>query len=333
MSGDIFVAESSSTDALVLQLHTITYLTSDKRRADRVLREGFRLDAGEWIKSDDRSREKLNAYLGLDESMNWEACAYTKSGEGQNVQIRLICLDEETSAVRPEIDGSYVGGASIGFPMEDLYKAEKEMALVELDSSIGVKEMEFQGPTGEVYISAEIHFLGMENIFLLGVKRPDIFVPVGPIDTATGIGAPAYSARCVANTDEVIGFLKDILGFEIRRDVNFPVGENSGLRLREGSDERFVQAFAPGSCTGYLVLLDHTTDTKKSPATTLGPPSRGMVMWSFPTANLDAVHDKAAANNIEIMQAPAHSGSPFLPNNRTMILKDPGGFPIEIFEV
>ena len=38
--------------------------------------------------------------------------------------------------------------------------------------------MEFSSPSGDVYISSEIVYEGPDNIFMLGVTRPSIFIPI-----------------------------------------------------------------------------------------------------------------------------------------------------------
>ncbi len=333
MSEDIFVATTRPEDAVVGPLHTVTMVTREKDPISRIFEQGMELESTAWQAPSGEDLDRLNRYFGLPPASEWEACAFYRDGDAGNVQIRVMVFRDETPIVRPAIDGRYVGGLSIGFPMSDMTGRETRMAELGVTSSIGVKELEFASPTGEVYVSGEIHFLAPENVFLLGVQRPAVFVPVGPMDAERGIGAAAYSARCVSNTDEVIRFFEDALGFETRRDITMAVGERSGLRLEEGLAERFVQMFSPGSSTGYLVFLDHESATKPSPAASLGPPSRGVVMWSFPTAQLDAVYDKLQQSNLEIVHPPGKLRSPFLPNTRSMLVKDPGGFPIELFEV
>lgn len=332
MSEDIFVPTSRSEDAIVGQLHTVTYVTSDKISLEKAFREGYGLDSSDWFLPSDEEYASLNPYFGFSDSDTWEACAFFKKSAGANAQVRVIHVHNETPRVRPELDGFFTGGVTLSFPMENLVTHEKMMAGIGMKSTMGIKEMEFVGATGEVYVSAEVVYPAPENVYLLGVKRPDIFVPVGPIDPSTGIGGVAYSARCAAETDEIIEFLKNVLGYEIRRDVVFPIGAESALLLPEGANERFVQAFAPGSQTGYLVFLDHEEHNRISPAPTLGPPSRGIVMWSFTANNLDEVHERALAAGTEILSDPGETRSPFLPETRTLLLKDPGGFPIEICE-
>ena len=332
MTADIFVPQSSPDDAIVAQLHTVTYVSNDKTKVEEIFTKGYGLDSTGWQRPDGAEREALAAYLGFDPEHSWECCAFFKSGEGANVQIRVIALEQEMPLVRPDYDGLYAGGATMSFPINDLHAHEKHMETIGVESTIGVKEMEFTSPSGETYVSAEIVYKAPDNVFVMGVVRPDIFVPVGPIDPATGMGGSAYSARCITAADETISFFRDVLGFEIRRDVEFTVGDRSALLMPEGTTERFVQAFAPGSSTGYLVLMDHQEATKPSPAPSYGPPNRGIAMWSFATGDIENVRQRAVDAGIEVVQPPGIHGSPCLPDGQSMMLRDPDGFLIEIFE-
>jgi len=328
---DIFVPKSSPDDAVVRQLHTVTYVTGEKDTVERAFVKGYGLESSGWCLPDQKDREALNSYFGF-KGDNWEVCAFFKTGEGANVQIRVIYNPDETVKVRSEYDGLIVGGATISFPKSDLYAHEKKMQALGFKSTIGVKEMEFQSPAGEVYTSAEIIYFAPENIYFLAVKRPDTFIPVGPSDPETGVAGAAYSARCINDADSIIEFLETVLGFEIRRDVIFPIGETSAMLLPEGSQERFIQAFAPGASTGYLVLMDHFKDNKFSNAPNLGIPHRGIVMWSFQTDNIQEVYERALAADVEIIHAPARRESPYLASQKTLLMKDPGGFMFEIFQ-
>lgn len=331
MSEDIFQPQSSPEDALVEQLHTVTYLTAEKQKVEQAFREGYKLDWSGWQKPEMSELGQLNSYFGLS-GADWEMASFFATGAGSNVQIRVIYNPAPAARVREEYDGFFTGGATISFPKPDLYEHETLMNSIGIKSTIGVKEMEFQSPNGEVYISAEIVYFAPENVYLMAVKRPDIFVPVGPVDEETDIGGAAYSARCVENADDVIGFLKDIMGLEIRRDVEFEIGERSALLMPQGAKERFIQAFAPGASSGYCVIMDHGPNNRPSTAPTFGPPSRGIVMWSFRTKDMDEVVRRAEQNGAKILKEAAEMNSPFLGGKRTVILEDPSGFPIEIFE-
>jgi len=331
MIEDIFVPKDASVQPLVERLHTVTYITADKETLERALVLGYSLQSSGWQIPSKSEREACNRYFGF-EGNDWEYCSFYMEGPGANIQVRGFYTPSQTDIIRHEYDGQIVGGATLSFPKTDLYAHEKKMKALGFDSTIGVKEMEFTDPSGVSYISAEIIYFAPDNAYLLAVKRPDIFIPVGPSDPETGIGAPAYSARCISNSDGVIEFLKNVMDYEIRRDVVFPIGKISAMLLPEGSQERFIQAFAPGASSGYLVLMDHLKDNKPSQAPTLGPPSRGITMWSFATRDIDEVSHRAKDYNVEIIQADAEFESPFLNSNRTLVMKDPDGFYIEIFE-
>ncbi|MEM9880110.1 MAG: VOC family protein [Pseudomonadota bacterium] len=328
MAEDIFVPKSSAEDALVGPLHTVTYVTSDKSTVEQIFTQGYGLARSGWMApTPDQQR-----YLGFEGTGDIEICAFNKVGEGANIQTRVIYVNEGAPEVRPAYDGLYTGGATLSFPMHDMRAHEKVMAGIGVHSTIGVKEMEFTSPAGETYISAEIVYKAPEHVFVMGVTRPDIFVPTGPIDPATGVGGPSYSARCMNVADETVDFFRDVLGYEIRRDAQFEVGERSALLMPEGTKERFVQGFAPGASTGYVVLMHHGEATKHSPAPGFGPPNRGIGMWSFAAPDVAAVYDRAKAFGLSDVTAPTVMQSPFLPETKTLLMKDPDGFPIEVFE-
>lgn len=332
MTADIFVAQSSPEDAIVGPLKTITYVTSDAAGTHQLFTSGMDMEASDWMVPAGEEKERLSAYFGLSAGEDWRARSYSRSGAAENLQIRIILVGDHYPQVRPKINGAYLGGLSIGFPMADTDAREAQMTKAGFPSIIGVKRLEFASPSGETYVSEEVHFTGPENIYVLGVKRPDIFVPVGPLDGQIDVGAPAYSAICVDDCDAAKSFYSDVLGYEFRRDMAMTVGGTSGLDLREGSDERFIQAFAPGANTGYLVFLDHGEDRRVlHPKPNFGPPSRGLTMWSFPSKDLAQVHERALAYGAEVMSGPSASGSPFLPSTETLMLRDPSGYPVEIY--
>ena len=325
---DIFVPTSSPQDALVGPLHTVTYVTAEPDRLERILVEGYDLAGTGWVKAE----EAVKTYLGFASGQTVAINCFTKHGEGANIQVRVCSIAEQVDSVRPQYLGLYLGGATLSFPMRDLAAHEQRMRAINVESTIGIKEMSFSTPAGETYISAEIVYKAPDFAFLMGVIRPDIFIPTGPIDPATGVGGPSYSARCLNKADAVVAFFRDVLGYEIRRDTVFEVGERSALLMPQGTKERFIQGFAPGSRTGYLVLMDHGEATRPSPAAGFGPPHRGIVMWSFLTRDLAAVADRARGAGITELQPIQTRQIPGLGEASSLILADPDGFPIEIVQ-
>ncbi|MFK7954668.1 MAG: VOC family protein [Lysobacterales bacterium] len=325
---DIFVPKSRPAEALVGPLHTVTYVTAEMDRVDELLAQGYGLTI-----CDDAAPSLGDAadYLGVDPAVLLQIRGYGKAGDGANVQLRVINVTPERPQVRTSHSGHDLGGVTVSFPMNDLYAHEEVMKRIGVESTIGVKEMTFTSPDGQSYVSAEILYKAPENILLLGVKRPDMFIPVGPIDQGTGLGGAAYSARNVADADRMAEMLETVMGYEIRRDATFDIGERSGLLLPEGAKERFVQAFAPGANTGYLVFMDHF-DLNRPTAAAQTASSRGVVMWTFTTTNIEEVHRRATAFGLTIVRPPGPSVSPCIKADQSMLVEDSEGFQLEFVQ-
>ena len=134
---------------------------------DRILKEGYGLTGTEWLRPDAKEFAALNDYLGFDAEHTWSAAAFTKAGAGANVQLRVIDLDQETPLVRKAYHGLYVGGATVSFPIADLRAHEQRMSALGVESTMGVKELEFTSPEGETYVSAEIVYKAPDNVFVM----------------------------------------------------------------------------------------------------------------------------------------------------------------------
>ncbi len=322
---DVFKPQSTAADALVSPLKLITYVTETGERTREILEQGFGLSAAPW-----QSFKNSDALPGMRDTGTWRACLLRREDEGANAEIRLVESADGAKPVRPEYGGRHIGGLSIGFPMQDIEARETHLNELGIISTVGRKDLEFQSPTGDTYVSSEILFKGPDQVLLLGVRRPNGFAPVGPLGPDSPIGAPAYSARCVRYSDQTIQFFTKVLGFELRRDITMQIGEKSGLLMKAGTDERFIQLFAPGASTGYLVLLDHGDYALDSPAPTAGPPASGMVMWSFETREIDTVAARAnqAGHQVQWLQEP----TPGTHAAKTLVIQDPDGFPVEVFQ-
>ena len=332
MSQDIFIPLSKTADAVVGPLDTVTWVTNNSHDLEDILINGYFQSTDGWYRPEKKELNRLNRYLGFNNELTWKIAKFFMKGEGKNINVRVIAVDQSLPCIRSSYDGLYEGGATISSPIVDLSSHETIMKKMGINSTIGIKNMEFQSPAGETYVSSEIVYEGPDNIFILGVTRPEIFIPIGPINNNRGIGGIAYSARCTANTDETISFFKNILGYEIRRDVEFQIDNNSAINISEGVKERFIQGFSPGTSSGYIVLMDHGEYTKQNKIEPNKMPGRGITMWSFMTTNLDHIYDQAKSNNIEILSSFDREIECKYFHSKSLILKDPDGFSIEIFE-
>jgi hypothetical protein len=103
------------------------------------------------------------------------------------------------------------------------------------------------------------------------------------------------------------------------------------MRLPVGTRVRFQQWFAPGAHTGYLVIMQLERNRRPAPQ----PPglrSRGIGLWSFPTARFDEVQARATRRGVCLLREPVELESPGFGQIRTMVLATPDGFPVEVFQ-
>ncbi len=89
---------------------------------------------------------------------------------------------------------------------------------------------------------------------------------------------------------------------------------------------------APGSGSGYLVFLEHGGHGIEGGAPSMQSSNRGLTMGSFGSSQFDSVYESAAAHGYSISRAPATRLLPNLGECRSMMVTDPSGFDINIFE-
>jgi len=272
---------------------------------------------------------------GLGGQARWSEQLYERPGLPQVPKVRVLAMDAPGPMIRPGMDVLREGGLSVGFAVRN--RSEMEQCVVRgealgIGTTAGITTIEFRRPDGSPYEALETHFKAPDEVYGLGVGRPEDLPPVGPIEADQMIGGPAYSAQVVNHADDEVAFYRDVLGFEVRRDVDLTSsGPAGGLGLEAGTVMRFLQLYAAGSETGYLVMLDFR-DAGKPPAGPIRPPGRGVAMWTFRADDLDAVLAAARAQRIEVLGGPVTLDSPLLGVHRAATLLTPHGFLVELVE-
>jgi catechol 2,3-dioxygenase-like lactoylglutathione lyase family enzyme len=251
--------------------------------------------------------------------------------EGERGAIVRVLVMPGGELVRPGMESRLTGGLSIGFPAASLEDTLARVTALGFESTAGIVRLTITRPDGSSYVSGELLFRGPEQIYMLAVGRPADMTPVGPIDAATGMGGPAYSAIVVPDATREIEFYRQVLGWEARQDIVLTTsGPAGGLGLEAGTQFRFVQLFAPGAATRYICLLDMLAAGRANP---VAPrlPNRGVVMWTFGTRVFDEVAQRvrAAATRGELGSQPRFCGAP---GPRALTVLSPAGLMIEVIE-
>jgi len=271
----------------------------------------------------------LAAHWGLDSRGPLEVTTYTRPEVSQAVTIRVVSVDAAAPLARPGLDCRRVGALGFGVAVRGLHARHAIVEQYGFGSTAGVTIMAFPRADGSTYDVGETHWVGPDEFMVLGVDRADM-QPIGPIDEALGIGGPNYSSAIVSDVAGTGAFLDGVLGLELRREFTFESeGPQGGMRLPAGTRVRFQQWFSPGASSGYLVimqLLDHALPSPQA----LGLRSRGIGMWSFRAAEIEAVHARALRHGAKITSGPLRLLSVGQGATTSLMLQTPDGLPIEI---
>lgn len=277
------------------------------------------------------STRALLAHWGVSEEPTTEVLAFTRPGFPEAIRLQVIRTSIDRPTSRPQLDCRYDGPLGIGVPVQGLARRHAIVEAYGFKANAGVTTMTFPRADGSTYDIGETHWVAPDDVMVPGVDRAHL-QPVGPIDPALDIGGPSYASALVSDVVTMGAFLDAVLGYELRREFTFESeGPEGGMRLPKGTRVRFQQWFAPGSRTGYLVIMQLLEHGLRAPHG-LGLKNRGIGLWSFPTRDLQEVLDRARHQGTNILKAPRDVDIPGVGAARSLLLATPDGFPVEVFQ-
>ncbi|MCY4254666.1 MAG: hypothetical protein OXE51_00850 [Gammaproteobacteria bacterium] len=320
-------------NALVGPLAAATLVTSDMDRCRRFYCDLMGLESA-LDPLPEKARAPLTRLWGLEDAGNWEHALYQQPNSPDMPFLRVIAVPGERPAVRPGMNALLEGGLAVGFACADMERLIAESERMGFGTVAGVTRIPLHRPDGSPYEALETHLRAPDDVYVLGIARPSDLAPICPIAEGGLTGGPAYSSQVINNGQRSLDFYTEVLGYEVRRDVQLPSEGPTGglLGVPPGSNMRFLQVFAPGSESRYLVFLDWSGAGADAVAPSR-PPSRGMVMWSFIVQDLDAVLARAERFGAERLCAPeVVDARPVASATRRATLAAPNGFAIELIE-
>jgi catechol 2,3-dioxygenase-like lactoylglutathione lyase family enzyme len=279
-------------------------------------------------------RAELTALLGLPPETRWTEYVYERAGVAGAPFVRVIAVEPPGAQIRPAMAALRDGSLSVGFALRDMEAGVTLGQRLGIETTRGIVSLPFQRRDGSTYLAHETHFRAPDGVYGLGVGRPEDLVPVAPIASGANAGGPAYSAQVANHGEEVWGFYRDVLGFEIRRDVELPYGEamdGALVGVRPGTVMRFLQLFAPGTETAYIVFLDFRGAGLPA-LVPPRPPQRGVAAWTFRVRDLDATLARARSSGAPLVCEARRLDHPLCGNGRAASLLAPNGFLVELVE-
>lgn len=331
---DPLAASGDAASAKVSGLAMITHVTADRAACQRFYADLMGMTSQPEMVSTSLGRADSAALLGLPPGTGWTEEIYGRPEVPGTPFVRVIGIEGLTPAIRPGMAALRDGSLSVGFALRDMERGVARAAELGFPTTLGIVSLPFKRVDGSTYLAHETHFCAPDEVYGLGVGRPEDLAPVAPIPPSGNAGGPAYSAQVANGGDHVLAFYRDLLGFEIRRDVALPYGEamNGALRgVQPGSVMRFVQMFAPGTDTAYLVFLDFA---ERGLHAVVEPraPNRGVAAWTFKVRDLQGLLRDAAAAGHRIHCPAREVDSAVFGRGLAASLLAPNGFLVELME-
>jgi catechol 2,3-dioxygenase-like lactoylglutathione lyase family enzyme len=328
-SDDPMRPRSDATSALCSPLRILTITSGDLQATRRFYQGALGLVPETFVPDDDWAAALIE-HWGLLPSRPLRIDVFRRPGLDDAFELRVIEVPGALPVMRPHYIGEYIGALGLGFPSDDLEVRDRIVRALGFDSTAGITRMDFSRADGTTYNVGEVHYRAPDEVLVLGVDRGGM-TPVSRIDPALGIGGPAYASMIISDVARVAPAFAEVLGYEMRREMTFESGGPSGgMGLQKGARVVFQQWFSPGASAGYLVIMK-LLDVDRPAPVPLGPTARGVAMWSFETADVEAAAARAEALGLEIRSAPRAIGLPGIGPAHSLVIATADGFPIEIY--
>lgn len=327
---DITTPRASAEGALVSALHTATIATTNLEASLLFYRDGMGLVAEGPIELGPEARAAQRALWAMPDDLGWDLWLLRREGVEQAIQIQLLVLDRPVPAIHRSWNSLELGPFSLGFPNTRQAALDAQLRRLGFGAQAPMSEYGVARPDGSSYAIQETIFNGPDFVKGVGIFRGGDMPQLSPVDPDTGMGGPGYSAQIVSDGDETISFFTEFLDFEVRADREWTT--SGALGAPAGTTYRFMIIYAKGASSRHLLLLAYLNAEAIDTGVPRRLPHRGMGMWSFEVADLDAMIDRAKAAGVTITGARSCYESPHLGDHCAITVHSPDGFLIELFE-
>lgn len=329
-SNDPLAPKSSADDGLAGPVACVTLISRFPEAAQQFYGSVLEMERRDAPQSSAAQADQRKLW-GLPDDFEWVETVYCRPQRPDVPLLRVLASDQAGTAVRPGMAARLEGGLSVGFAMRDLEAVVAHGAELGFETTAGVGALDMKRADGSPYQALECHFRAPDDVYALGVSRPADLAPVGPIESGRSVGGPSYTGQIMNHREETLRFYTDVLGYEIRRSmtVSGPVAEK-GLSLPPGTSMDFLQLFAPGSTSGYFIVLDFGDEGQPNEA--VAPPHSGVVMWTFPVKSVAEVAAGAAEVGCSIVAGPMQTENAYFGPHRAICVRTANGFLVECIE-
>jgi hypothetical protein len=320
---------SSEADALTLPLFGTTLCTVSLEETRLFYEKGFALTIRGPISVDNKTKATERKLYDIPKDIDWELYIMERPNT-PSLKVRLMVLNKATPTIHKSWNTLELGVLAMGFPNEKQAIVDSSMRKLGFGAWAAMNIYQVEALDKTKYSVHETIFNGPDFVKGVGITRLDGMAQLSPIDATNGMGGPGYSSQIVDNSDQIIDFYQNVLGYEVRSDR---VWTTSGaLGVPAGTQYRFLTLYAQGSRWGHLLFVEFKNQKGFDVGVPKKIPNRGLGCWTFPCKDIQKVYTNAKAKGYKIIQAPIEFTSPYYGKHKVMTLYAPNGFLVELFE-
>lgn len=335
---DTMSPASSKADALALPLQVVTLSTRDIAAVKRFYVDGLGMTLAGPVEIGAEVQARQAELWDMPEGLGWQEYHLTRPGADIHgrpaMAIRVLVVDQDVPSVHDSWDSRSYGGFSMGFPNKDQIGLDAKIRGLGFGARASSAEIyDVPRADGSMYSIHETIFDAPDHVHAVGIDRVGM-LPLGAVDSDTGLGGPGYSAQVIDDSDTVLAFYTGVLGLEVRRDSIFKsAGSDGAMALPDGTEFRFTILMSPGHGPGgHMLFVDFTNIDGIDSGVAPRVPHLGIGMWSYPVTSLDEVLRRAREAGTPIVHGPVEFADPLHGKVRAATLLAPNEFLIEVFE-
>ncbi|MFN4144332.1 MAG: VOC family protein [Runella sp.] len=321
--------KSSESDALTLPLFGTTLCTVSLEETRLFYEKGFGMTLTGPISQDSKTKAQERKMYGIPADIDWQLY-FLERPNVPSLKVRVMLLNKPTPSIHKSWNTLELGVLAMGFPNDIQPRLDSTMRRIGFGAWAPMNVYPVDAADGSKYTVYETIFNGPDFVKGVGITRGDGMSQLSPTDPATGYGGPGYSSQIVDNSDQIIDFYVNTLGYEVRSDRIWTT--SGALGVPAGTQYRFLTIYAKGSRWGHLLFVEFKNQKAYDVGVPKKIPYRGLGCWTFPCKDLKQVYQNAKAKGYQILQAPTLINSPYYGRRQAMTLLAPNGFLVEIFQ-
>ncbi|MCU0340164.1 MAG: VOC family protein [Spirosomaceae bacterium] len=323
--------KSSEADALTLPLFGTTLCTVSLEETRLFYEKGFGMTLRGPIAQDAKSKATERKMYDIPADIDWTLYMLERPNV-PSLKVRVMLLNKPTPSIHQSWNTLELGVLAMGFPNDIQPKLDSTMRRIGFGAWAPMNVYPVDAADGSKYTVYETIFNGPDFVKGVGITRGDGMSQLSPTDPRSGYGGPGYSSQIVDNSDDIIDFYVNLLGYEVRSDR---VWTTSGaLGVPAGTQYRFLTIYAKGSRWGHLLFVEFKNQKAYDVGVPKKIPNRGLGCWTFPCKDLNEVWQKiqAARGKYRVVMPPTDINSPYYGKRKAMTLLAPNGFLVEVFQ-